>query len=97
MRTLLSTLALLAIVAPAYANDMNHNPEGSIEKSTVSAHETVAKPIAKPVVMKSQKAAIIAQTEPAAGVESPSAKFIQNDTNNYSDPEGTVNPSRSVE
>lgn len=96
MRTLLSTLALLAIVAPAYANDMNNNPEGSIEKSTISAHETVAKPAVKTVVQASD-ASIVSKMEPAAGVESPSAKIIQNDVNNYSDPEGTVEPSRMVE
>jgi hypothetical protein len=96
MRALLSTLAIMTIISPAFASEMNKDPEGSIEQSTISAHETVSTPAIKPV-MKSVDAATIAKMEPAAGVESPSAKMIQNDVNNYSDPEGTVEPSRMVE
>jgi hypothetical protein len=98
MRVLLSTLAIMAVIAPAYANDMNRDPEGSIKQSTIISNEP-AQPVPtkamKPAI--SQNASSVAKMEPAAGVVSPATKFNKNDADMYNDPEGTVLPSRTVE
>lgn len=96
MRVLLSTLAVMAVISPAIANDMNSNPEGSINQSSIVANEIVAAPVAKPA-MKSVKAADMADMEPAAGIAAPATKFSKMEADMYSDPEGTNEPSRMVE
>lgn len=107
MRVLLSTLAILALTTPAFANEMNNDPEGSIQKSTSSAVQPSAnedtsasnlEPAAGDETVKETKTTkTVKSAEHPAKKVNHKQKVTKTTTEKHTEVDGTPAPTRATE